>query len=254
MIDYNTAAKTYDNSRAGYRTTIDEFANKIDLNNRNILDFGCGTGNYLRILSDSFNSSLYGVEPSEGMREIAKGKNPSLEIREGNHTQIPFEDNYFDFIYMTDVIHHIPDLNILFNELKRVLNNTGSICISTESWKQIESRWYNSYFCSLVQNEKGRYPDIQFISEKGEQAGLITDEVQVLKSDTGHIVSDKFINHVKEMNFSMFRMISSEELNKGIELLKKDIGKEFTPEESGETLIWFKKFSNGKTGNIQNEG
>ncbi|MCP4176983.1 MAG: class I SAM-dependent methyltransferase, partial [bacterium] len=107
MIDYNNAAKTYDNSRTGDRTTIDEFANKIDLNNKCILDFGCGTGNYLRILSNSFNSSLYGVEPSKGMREIDKVKNPSLEIRAGNHLHTPYDNNFFEFVYMTDVIHHI---------------------------------------------------------------------------------------------------------------------------------------------------
>lgn len=48
MINYNLAAKTYDNSRKSSLVTIDLINKKISFNSiKNILDFGCGTGNYL---------------------------------------------------------------------------------------------------------------------------------------------------------------------------------------------------------------
>ena len=98
-----------------------------------------------------------------GMREKACIKNPNIKIIEGDNEKILFEDNFFDFIYMTDVIHHIKNIDILFKNLSAKLNEGGEICIKTQSWKQIEKRWYNRYFASLETVEKKRYQNIDEI-------------------------------------------------------------------------------------------
>jgi len=47
-------------------------------------------------------------------------KNPNITVTKGDLENIPFEDNYFDFVYMTDAIHHIPDIEMMFKEIGRV--------------------------------------------------------------------------------------------------------------------------------------
>lgn len=59
------------------------------------------------------------------MREKAIAKNPKIDFVKGDHEHIPFRDSFFDFAYMTDVIHHVPDLVVMFKELNRVLKKNG---------------------------------------------------------------------------------------------------------------------------------
>ena len=160
-IKYNQIANKYDSSRTSNSNTIDLFREKVKLQKETkVLDFGCGTGNYLITIHDKFGCQCFGVEPSDSMREIAIQKNPKALIKKGNHEYIPFPDNEFDFVYMTDVIHHVPDMNKMFSELCRVIKQSGLLCIVTESHNQIKNRFYNKYFPSLKSVELKRYPSI----------------------------------------------------------------------------------------------
>ena len=240
-IDYNKVAKTYDLTRKSAESIIDIFNRKVRLlNEKNILDFGCGTGNYLFDLIKKFPANYYGLEPSEGMRSIAKKKNPAVIIREGDHTNIPFADEFFDFIFLTDVIHHIPDLNCLFDLLCKKIKYDGIICILTSSHEQIETRWYNKYFPSLSNNEKRRYPDIDQIIHCAQKNGLSLKEVELINPGNRNIVTKEFIKMVEQKNYSMFQLLNENEYQKGLESMKLDIGKEITGEVY-ETLVWLTK-------------
>lgn len=105
-IDYNILAKDYDLTRTANINIINLFAAELPLDGNVILDFGCGTGNFTYAIKKLTTAEIYGVEPSDGMREKALAK--GLDVRLGDHSVIPFDDAFFDFIYMTDVIHHVP--------------------------------------------------------------------------------------------------------------------------------------------------
>jgi ubiquinone/menaquinone biosynthesis C-methylase UbiE len=242
MIDYTKASKTYDNTRNSDDFILDIMNSKgMFEKNKNILDFGCGTGNYLKKISEKYLCNCYGVEPSSGMRDKAKEKNPSLIILEGDHEKIPFENDYFDFIFMTDVIHHVPDLSILFGNLQQKAKISGYICIVTQGWNQIDNRWFNQYFPSLSKNEKSRYPDIDRIIETAVKIGLKFDGLDVKKDPEQNKVTDYFIKLVEEKNFSMFRVLDQDEYLIGLDNLRKDTGKIIEVKDAGESLIWLKK-------------
>ena len=68
-----------------------------------ILDAGCGTGGLLSHLDSKWK--IYGIDINPKAIEFAKKKTPGQFIQ-GNLHQIPFEDNFFDFIVSNDVIYH----------------------------------------------------------------------------------------------------------------------------------------------------
>jgi len=242
MIDYTKASKTYDNTRDSSDLILNIMNNKgVFEKNNNILDFGCGTGNYLKRISEKFICSCYGIEPSSGMREKAIEKNPNLTIVEGNHEKLPFKNSFFDFIYMTDVIHHVSDLNSLFNNLYKKLNQNGLVCIVTESWTQIENRWYNKYFPTLSKNEKNRYPDIEKIIGHAVENRLKFDSLEIKKNPKENEITEHFIRLVEEKKYSMFRILDAYEYKNGLNNLKKDKGKIIITNDAGESLIWLKK-------------
>ena len=174
------------------------------------------------------------------MREIAKQKNQKAQIEKGNHELIPFPDNEFDFVYMTDVIHHVPDMNIMFSELNRVIKPSGLLCIVTESHNQIKHRFYNRYFHSLESVELKRYPDISDINKNAVNNSFVIEEV-LEKEDLKVKITEDFIKVVSAKGYSMFRLIDEEEHKTGLKNLILDFKKDVILSGSGETLIWLKK-------------
>jgi ubiquinone/menaquinone biosynthesis C-methylase UbiE len=242
MIDYSKASVTYDNARNSDDIIIGIMSKKnIFVKNKNILDFGCGTGNYLHNISNNYDCTCYGVEPSVEMRQKAIDKNPNLVILEGNHENIPFDNNFFDLVYMTDVVHHVPDLNIMFKNFYHKINENGYICICTQSWEQIENRWYNQYFPSLANNEKKRYPDIDTIVNIAKDNGIIFESLDIKNNSEENVITDLFISLVREKNYSMFRILEKDEYDVGLKKLEEDNGKIVISKNAGESLIWFKK-------------
>ncbi len=242
MIDYDAASRTYDHTRKHSENLIERFSQRMSLTDQTtVLDFGCGTGNYLSRLHSEFGCRCCGVEPSEGMRVAALNKNPALDIRSGDHTNIPFENKSFDFVFMTDVIHHVPDLNRMFSELCRVLKFEAYLCIATQSHDQIRSRFYNGYFPSLASKEMHRYPDIPSIVETARESGLTHEITEVLPASSYAAITEEFVKNVEEKNYSMFLLLDEDEFISGLKRIKDDQGKRFNTTSAGETLVWFTK-------------
>lgn len=242
MINYEIASKTYDHTRNYSNKLIEQFAHRVAFTKESaILDFGCGTGNYLNSLQVTFESRCCGVEPSEGMRTVAVGKYNSLDVRKGDHSNIPFEGGLFDFAFMTDVIHHVPDLSLMFLELCRVLKYGAWLCVVTESHEQIRNRFYNDYFPSLASNEKRRYPEILGIVQVAIQSGLTHKYTEVLPASSPATITSSFVKNAEEKNYSMFRLLDDSEFTDGLKKIRHDIGKSFELTCAGETLIWFRK-------------
>ncbi|MEA4963752.1 class I SAM-dependent methyltransferase [Lutispora sp.] len=243
QVNYNNISKNYDDVRNADLELINMFLEMTIINeNTKVLDFGCGTGNYADKLQRITGARVYGVEPSEGMREKARQKNASLSVVEGNHENIPFEEKFFDFIYMTDVIHHVPDINRMFEEINRVLVDKGKLCICTQSHKQIENRFYVKYFPSTAIVDKKRYPDVDLIKTAGEKNGLrYLKNIIMGEGDIINVGMD-FVDLVRNKGYSMFHLIPEEEYEKGLSKLEEDMDRGgLAVKISGDSLVWFIK-------------
>jgi SAM-dependent methyltransferase len=246
VIDYDEASTTYDNTRGVDEAVIGSMAARGAFSPRGgvparVLDFGCGTGSYLRAIRSRFGCELLGLEPSDEMRARAAAKNPGLAVEKGDHANLPFAAGSFDFIYMTDVIHHVPDLGPLFEGLARILAGGGLACVVTESWAQIEARWYNAYFPSLAASEKARYPDIIEIARRASMAGLGPARGEVEPNPGPHRLDEAFLRMVAERNYSMFRLLDEGEYRAGLAAMRSDLGRSFPSPGAGQTLVWLSK-------------
>lgn len=96
---------------------------------KKILDYGCGSGIYLKLLK-SKGANVKGFDISEEMLKIAKKNNPSLELRQGSGYAIPFKEQ-FDVIVASLVVHYMNDWDKMFKEMARVLKKRGIVVFST---------------------------------------------------------------------------------------------------------------------------
>ena len=101
------------------------------------LDAGCGTGNFLRLLSASTDDDhLYGVDFSPAMLNRAKEKlgqnKTNVTLREADlNKELPFANHLFDGIVCLNVIYAISEAEHLVNEFRRILKPGGRLVLST---------------------------------------------------------------------------------------------------------------------------
>jgi len=95
--------------------------------NEIIADLGGGTGHLAKHLSP-LCSKVYVVDESAEMLSKVKAI-PNVYPVKQDIRGTEFEDNTFDVITMTDVLHHVPDHNVLMNEISRILKPGGKFLI-----------------------------------------------------------------------------------------------------------------------------
>jgi ubiquinone/menaquinone biosynthesis C-methylase UbiE len=89
-----------------------------------LLDLGCGTGQSKRIYDGTFGSYV-GVDLSSAAITIAKRNHPKEEWQVGDACQLPFENDRFDVVAFSSLLHHIPDFPAAVREGFRVLKTGG---------------------------------------------------------------------------------------------------------------------------------
>lgn len=97
-----------------------------------VLDAGCGPGEYTEHLA-GLGAEVTAVDFSDEMIRIAKTKNTNAKFINANlnYTLDFLNDNEFDLIVSSLVIHYIKDLHLLFSEFNRVLKVNGTLVFST---------------------------------------------------------------------------------------------------------------------------
>lgn len=104
-----------------------------------ILDIGCGTGEFLKTMSQAKWNTL-GIEPDEQARKQCIEKH-GLDVREeARLKQLP--DAEFDVITMWHVLEHVPRLNERLEDLKRLLKPNGMIIIAVPNCDSLDAKIY----------------------------------------------------------------------------------------------------------------
>jgi ubiquinone/menaquinone biosynthesis C-methylase UbiE len=105
----------------------------------NVLDVGCGTGDFLRLLAPIVSpGAAVGVDLSETMIVEARQRSAenvdNLSFQVGSVLELPFPAASFDRILATQLLLHVPDPPKALIEMKRVLAPSGVISISEIDW------------------------------------------------------------------------------------------------------------------------
>lgn len=226
-INYNQTCKIYDLVREADRATINRIIEegKITCDSK-VLEIGCGTGNYATLITDITKAQVFGMDQSEGMLHKALEKTSGVIFVHGDaETLEAFEDNYFDVIYMVDVIHHIKDIKTMFMNINRVLKKDGTILIFTDSYESIRSRLTTKYFPETLEAELKRYQSTEEIFEALQTIGFREIKADILNVGVDENAGEKLIKVAEIKGYSMFNLISQEAIDKGIERLKADLQK-----------------------------
>lgn len=105
-----------------------------DIDGGDVLDVGCGSGQFTDILIKSLNSfdSITGVDIDEEFLKEASRKFPGKKFRFLHivSMQFPFNDESFDLVAISKALHHVEDPGFTLREMKRVLRSGGYLLIN----------------------------------------------------------------------------------------------------------------------------
>ena len=103
--------------------------------NKHVLDVGSGIGGTSRCLAMEFGCRVTGIDLTDEYCRAAEmlsskvGLADLVDYRQGDATNLPFEDGAFDVVWTEHVAMNIPDKTRLYGEMHRVLKPGGTLAI-----------------------------------------------------------------------------------------------------------------------------
>ncbi len=125
-----------------------------DVRGKKVLDYGCGTGKFSRILKDA-GAEVVGVDISEKELAIAKERHPDIPfyVLSGMPAEL---DGTFDVAVLIFIITAIPNTTIvesIFNDLKKFLKTHGQLVLMNSNYEKSAGREFLTFSIGDVKQE-----------------------------------------------------------------------------------------------------
>jgi ubiquinone/menaquinone biosynthesis C-methylase UbiE len=165
------------------KTHFDHLVVYIDkLSNKYILDLGSGAGDFL-IDCAQHGYKAIGLElnPDKIQKSLKRSKEAGVvvDVRQGEAEHVPFADNEFGFVNVSEVIEHVQNPKQVLNEIYRVMQSGGTAYMSVHNRFGLYDTHFHLYclgWMPRVWGEKyirmfkkhkdyGEMPDLQRISD-----------------------------------------------------------------------------------------
>ena len=95
-----------------------------------VLDLGCGSGRWTKYIAKKVKL-IEAVDPSSAIFSAVKLNEGEANVRvtQASVSNIPFNDNTFDFVISLGVLHHIPDTQQALIDVVKKIKTGGSILL-----------------------------------------------------------------------------------------------------------------------------
>jgi ubiquinone/menaquinone biosynthesis C-methylase UbiE len=235
-LNYDEVAQQYAQNRQAQPEVLKNLLTMGQLKaDQQVLEVGCGTGNYIISIQKAVGCACWGVDPSTGMLSKARQRSARVDFQPGQAEDLPFPDNFFALLFSVDVIHHLSDHQSYFQGAYRVLRPGGRICTVTDSERIIRNRQpLSTYFPETVAFELKRYPPITHLRDIMAQSGfteIIEEEVEFHYKLTD-------IQAYRDKAYSILHLLSEEDFQAGLERMEQDLLTGPIPCVSQYVLLW----------------
>jgi len=158
---YQTTGEVYHTNRSKKKFhDLFKSATK-NISSPKVLDVGCFVGTELFMLPKVKGGEYVGVDVSTDAISYAKklaqkrGEKQIKFMAVDANGKLPFKNNYFDVIYALELVEHLHDPSIFFEEAKRILKPNGRIILSTPNGETLMNKIASLVPQSLSQNMAG---------------------------------------------------------------------------------------------------
>lgn len=119
--------------------------NSFGLNGKQLLDIGCGTGDFLKIAQEN-NWNISGIEPNPEARALANNKTINSVFDVDELSRLP--KDHFDVITLWHVLEHLPKLENHLSIFESLLKSNGRLVIAVPNYKSFDANYYKNYWAA----------------------------------------------------------------------------------------------------------
>ncbi len=101
----------------------------IAIENKSILEIGCGTGGIISSFNGKINVGI-DLERKRLLKGRMLSRNPKTMFIYADGEMLPFESETFDIVLLLDVIEHVKNPEYIISECSRLLRKGGILCVN----------------------------------------------------------------------------------------------------------------------------
>jgi ubiquinone/menaquinone biosynthesis C-methylase UbiE len=223
--DFNSRAADYERLRPvddNWLEVFDVVVGEAELRGARVLDVGCGTGKFIRVLAGRGLARIWGIDPSPEMLAQATRRVPrSVGLKLAEAEQLPFKDAYFDAAILWTVVHLI-ERPLAFAELHRVLAPGGRIAIVTFTPEHFTSYWQNEFFPSIAEIDLARHPSPEELTVELQAAGFEPPRF-VRLGQAAELSRELALERIRGRAISTFDLLDEDEIAAGTEKAEREL-------------------------------
>lgn len=162
--------------------------NSITRPEKNILDIGAGTGDFLKVCkNDSWN--VFGIEPDIGARNIASKKGINLQ-----ENLSKLENKKFEIITLWHVLEHVENLEEYISTLNNLLSKNGRLIIAVPNFKSYDANYYKQFWAAFDVPRHLWHFSQTSISKLFSKENMIVEKTLPMKFDAYYVslLSEKY--------------------------------------------------------------
>lgn len=165
--------------------------NSFGLEGKNLLDVGCGTGDFLQTAKQN-NWKVTGIEPNASARTIANQKTDNSVF--DTEQLSAFEKQHFDVITLWHVLEHLPKLEEHISILSSILKPGGRLIIAVPNFKSYDAIRYKEFWAAYdVPRHLWHFSKLS-ISKLFRIENMIVEKIYPMKFDAYYVclLSEKY--------------------------------------------------------------
>lgn len=226
LLNYDDVAPQFDrryahNSFGGVERALKSFAGSGDA--RAILEIGCGTGHWLRLLGDAA-PLIAGLDTSWAMLQRAHIDTNAVLVR-ATAMQLPFAAATFDRAFCINALHHFTDQELFLLQVRRALCPNGAfLTVGLDPHAGLDEWWIYEYFPTALEADKRRYTATSRLRELLQDSGFAVADTEMVH----HVPAERPFELALEqglldrLSTSQLMVISDEAYHAGIERLHRE--------------------------------
>ncbi len=185
-----------------------KFTTNSQLPTANLLDYGCGTGEFLNTCKKA-GLQTYGLEPEQKAREFATN-NYELNIQSPEAIKA-LENDFFDVVTLWHVLEHIHRLKEFLEDLKRILKGRGVAIIAVPNLTSLDAKNYKEFWAAYDVPRHLYHFSPKDMERLFKEYGFELENVKPMIFDAFYVsmLSEKYKNAEKKHKENTGKLISA---------------------------------------------